>query len=313
MKKMLTIGSLLALCSACNSDQGLKQLQWRELALVTGDFDNVGESLLRMDIGYTEYEGFISAPVYNPEVDASTAGLNPLKLENLFMGLDSDGRPVMERYDAVFINSGARGFGEFAYDSVEPDDTIISDPTAETHVRGYLADGGTLVLSDWSADIIEAFWPTTIQFAGEDSCSFAPCWDAWQSGSSEQVIATVLDTGLQESLGADSVALQFAYTYWTVIQSVEPNVEVLLSGNVEYRISSSEGYGILEDVPLLLRFEPPEGGQVIFSAFHWVDQNPAIADALLLHVAEGLTPGTVATAPEDVTETEGEQADESGD
>ena len=79
----------------------------------------------------------------------------------------------MERYDAVFINSGARGFGEFAYDSVEPDDTIISDPTAEL-CSDYLADGGTLVLSDWSADIIEALWPTTIQFAGEETVTLLP-------------------------------------------------------------------------------------------------------------------------------------------
>ena len=108
-------------------------------------------------------------------------------------------------------------------------------------------------------------------------------------GTSEQVIARVHDMELQNKLGTDSVALGFDFSYWSVIQSVGDGVTVHLSGDVEYRISGSEGYGTLEDVPLLVSFRAG-GGQVIFSSFHWSSQNSAVADTIMLHVAEGLTP-----------------------
>ena len=94
---------------------------------------------------------------------------------------------------------------------------------------------------------------------------------------------------LQQQLGTDAVTLQFDFTYWTVIESVADDVDVYLRGDVEYRLSDSEGYATLEDVPLLVGFNVG-GGRVIYSSFHWHSQNENIADTIMLRVAEGLTP-----------------------
>ena len=54
---------------ACQSDQGLKQLRYENIAVVNGDFDNMQEILVRLDIGATEFEGYISQPIFDPEDD----------------------------------------------------------------------------------------------------------------------------------------------------------------------------------------------------------------------------------------------------
>ena len=56
----------------CSSEQEIKALRWDDVALVSGDFDHMGASLVRMGIDYTEFEGFISQAVYNPELDADS-------------------------------------------------------------------------------------------------------------------------------------------------------------------------------------------------------------------------------------------------
>ena len=63
----------------------------------------------------------------------------------------------------------------------------------------------------------------------------------------------------------------------------------MLSGDIEYRISDGEGYGTLEDVPLLVGFNVGRG-RVVFSSFHWRSQNPTQANQLMLVAVEGLNP-----------------------
>ena len=147
-----------------------------------------------------------------------------------------------------------------------------------------------MVLSDWAGDLVEAAWPDAIQFAREGNCDAEDgCWDIGQSGVSTSVVARVTDDLLQQQLGTDAVTLQFDFTYWTVMESVADDVDVYLRGDVEYRLSDSEGYATLEDVPLLVGFNVG-GGRVVYSSFHWHSQNENIADTIMLRVAEGLTP-----------------------
>ena len=284
MKKTIVVLPLFLL--ACKSDQEIQALRWDQLALVSGDFDNMGEPLVRLGVGYTEFEGFISQAVYNPEISSDNFQLS---VENLLLGENTDGSLVMNDYDALFISSGTRGLGQYEYNGVEEDNFLVNDPIVLENLDSFTSKGKSLVISDWAGDLIEAAWPDKIQFVNEDRCEELTCWDVGQMGTSEQVIARVHDMELQNKLGTDSVALGFDFSYWSVIQSVGDGVTVHLSGDVEYRISGSEGYGTLEDVPLLVSFRAG-GGQVIFSSFHWSSQNSAVADTIMLHVAEGLTP-----------------------
>ncbi len=278
---------MLSTFLGCNSDQEIKALRWDDVAMISGDFDHMGASLIRLGIDYTEFEGFISQAVYNPELDPDAFQLTA---EYLLEGETESGGLVMNEYDVLFINSGTRGLGDLEYNSMDSDATFVSNPQIAENLYSFTSKGHSLVLSDWAGDLIESAWPDAIQFARETTCdSTEGCWDIGQAGVSTSVVARVTDDLLQQQLGTDSVTLQFDFTYWTVMESVDDDVDVYLRGDVEYRLSDSEGYATLEDVPLLVGFNAG-GGRVIFSSFHWHSQNADMADILLLRVAEGLTP-----------------------
>ena len=60
---------------------------------------------------------------------------------------------------------------------------------------------------------------------------------------------------------------------------------------VGYRISDSEGAGMLYRVPLLVSFSAG-AGTVVFSSFHWRAQTPAVIDTIAETVVNGLAVGT---------------------
>ena len=274
---------LMGLLSSACIEQGLNRQPIREIAVVTGDFDNMAENLDRLEVGYQIYEGFICCASYDSSIDPSGTAL---KAETLFTGESESGLREILNYDAVFLNSGSRGWGSYEYNSIEEDDGFLSDETALTNIEEFVARGGLLVASDWTYDVVAAIWPDMVQFM--DGGDEKP--DAAQAGVLGSVQADVVDAGLEELLDQESVTLDFNYSNWTIIESVGAETEVFLRGDVKYRVSASEGYDNLSDVPLLVRFEHGQG-QVVFSAFHWNAQTADLADTLLLEVAEGLQAG----------------------
>ena len=279
----------LALCvglCAC-SEQELKAFSFDDIAVVQGDFDSMNDILLRLDIPSTVYEGFIAGAVYDEDIDPD---INSLKIEALLREQNDSGRSTMFAYDAVFLNSGVRGLGEYKYNSVDPDDALISDDVVLENVLNYVDGGNTLVLSDWAGDLVEAIWPDKIQFVNEGLCGEVLCLDSSQVGTSESLLVDVINEDAQRELGTDNISLSFDFSYWTAIQSVAEDVDIYLRGDIEYRISDGEGYGTLEDVPLLVGFDVGRG-RVVFSSFHWRSQNPTQANQLMLIAVEGLNPG----------------------
>jgi hypothetical protein len=269
--------------SGC-SEQSLKAFDFENIAVVQGDFDSMNDVLIRLDVSAMAYEGFIAGAVYDDEIDPD---LNVLKVENLLRDRNEGDQPVMNAYDAIFINSGVRGLGAYKYNNVDPDDTFLSDPIVLENVQQFVEGGGSLILSDWAGDLIEAIWPDQIDFVNEGICGSPPCWDAPQVGTSEDVLADVLPTDLQQELGTDNISLSFDFSYWTAMASVSSDVEVFLQGDIEYRISDGEGYGVLEDVPLLVVLNLGRG-KIVFSSFHWRSQNPTQGNQLMLSAVEGL-------------------------
>jgi hypothetical protein len=286
--------ALLVPLWACESDQGINELLFENIAMTTGDFDQMSESLIRMDIGYTEFEGLISQAVYDTEMDPS---MNSLKVETLLQGADENNNPVLLEYDAAFLNSGTRGLGSVVYNGLEDDNGLLEDPQVAENLNEFMRQGRTLVVSDWAGDLIEAVWPDRIQFVDEED------WDASQVGTSEAVIADVVDAGVEAALGTNNVEVSFDFTYWTAMESVASDVDVYLRGDIEYRMGDAEGYGTLSDVPLLVGFTV-DRGRVIFSSFHWRVQNPAMADMLMLSVVNGLIPGTNSAYVEEANDAE---------
>ncbi len=254
------------------------------VAVVAGDFDNIGESLGRQLIAHQTYEGFICCASYDPDLDPE---LIALKSETLFTGQsEAGGREIFE-YDAVMLNSGARGFGEWQYNGVEADDHLVSDPTVVANTVEWVERFGLLWVSDWSYDLVEAGWPELIDFYGDDLVL-----DEAQVGAIGRVEARVTDTALEEALGSSSLSLDFNYSDWMVMEAVagDDSVDVLLRGDAEVKLSASEGYGVVQDVPLLVSFDHGSG-QVILSSFHWNAQNADLVDTILLTIARGLNEG----------------------
>jgi hypothetical protein len=263
-------------------DNTISQQPIREIAVVTGDFDHMSEGLDRLLLSYTEYEGFICCAAYDATVDPEANGL---KTEGLFTGSTEGAGRELFIYDAVFLNSGSRGWGAYEYNGVAEDNQLLSDPEVLQNIEEFVAQGNTLVLTDWTYDLIEAIWPEMLEFYGEDTEV-----DAAQAGLLGTVSATVTDTVLATSLDQENVNVAFNFSNWSVIESVASDVKVHLRGDIPYRISASEGTGILEDVPLLVSFEKG-GGQVIFASFHWAAQTPELGQALMTEIVGGLKAG----------------------
>jgi len=274
--------------SGCKNEQELKELNFENIAAVTGDFDQVEETLTRLDIATTAYEGYIDRAVYDPSIQPEA---NSLKSEQLFEDSDDSNVPEISRYEAVFVDSGTRGFGAWVYNGTDADDSLVTNPTVIAHVQDYVTNGGTLIVSDWAYDLVEACWPDAIEFAGEDTEL-----DDAQRGTSDEVTADVLDLDLQDALsGNTTLAVQYDYSYWTAIESVGPETEVYLSGDVTYHKSGAEGDVALLDSPLLVGFQS-EGGQVLFSTFHWRAQRSEVSQDILLGLIDGLSAGPGYTA-----------------
>ncbi|MEC7947694.1 MAG: hypothetical protein VX265_09015 [Myxococcota bacterium] len=267
--------------TACKNEQGIAEIRIEQVAAVAGDFDRLESSLFRNGVQTELYEGYINAPVYDVDEDAEI-GVTPLQVERLFSETDADGEPLLYSFDALFLNSGTRGLGQFVYNDVDPDDALVTDPAVVETLRAYVARRRTVVASDWSYDLIEQAWPERITFLEESQGL-----DAAQRGTSRSVVARVTDEALADALGNSQLEVFFDFSYWSVMQSVGRGVTVHLRGDVEYRPTDGSSAARLVDVPLLVSFEH-EGGRVILSSFAWRAQRQVVADTLMLTMVEGL-------------------------
>jgi hypothetical protein len=269
----------LAALAACKQDQGFAEISIENTVIVTGDFDRLEDPLLRADVKNQVFEGYIVQPVYEL---SETSGESVQQVEALFDGRDEDGQPLLYTYDALFVNSGARGFGAYVYNAVDADDSLVADPAVIDQVSTFVERNRTVVVTDWAYDLVEAAWPDKIQFLQEDDGL-----DGAQLGVSETVIARVTDPDLAGALGADQVELQTPWGYWTVMEDVADGVTVHMRGDVDWRQTDGGGSARIEDVPLVVSFEH-EGGRVVYSSFAWRAQRQEVADGLLAALVEGL-------------------------
>ncbi len=278
MRPAAWMASLLMGANACTPDQGFAQILVENTVVISGDFDRLEEPLLRADVPNDVFDGYTVQPVYEDEsgsvVDA---------VESLWTAQDEDGQLVLFSYDAMFVNSGARGLGAYVYNDVEADDQLVGDPDTVALVTDFASSRGrTLVVTDWAYDLVEAGWEDQITFLNEDDGL-----DAAQVGLNESIVATVTDDTLVASLGSNQLEVQFDFGYWTVIEDVANSVTVHMRGNVQYRKDDGSGTESLDDVPLLVSFESGTG-TVVYSAFSWRAQRPEVADLLLSTLVTGI-------------------------
>ncbi len=290
--RLPSVGLLIGLgvAAGCKSDNEIKSITLDKIAVVTGDFDRVEESLARFDVLHDVYEGYIDQAIYEEGVDPSV--MNP-KVESLWLGTNPDGDPTAADYDAIFVNSGSRGLGAYVYNSVEADDSLLIDPQVAVAVDAFTLRRGSLVVSDWGYDLVEHLWPDQITFLNE-----ADGPDAAQAGLDASVLASVDDPALRDALGTAQLEVAFDFSYWSVMMDVGPDVTVHMSGDITFRSSAGQGALELRDVPLLVSF-PAGNGLVILSSFAWKAQSAGVTDTILSTLLEGLdTAGQAADSTE---------------
>ncbi|MFT7517911.1 MAG: hypothetical protein ACI9MC_000035 [Kiritimatiellia bacterium] len=254
---------------ACNESQiTLRRVD--SVAVTVGDFDNVQAPFNRQVLPTTSYDGIISAATWDETYESAPGGLN---VEGLFLG---DKNREIISHGTVFVASGTRGFGLRQYNSLQPDDQIVSDANAISNTQFYVRGGGVLLLTDWAYDMIPAAFPDKIDFVGDET------FDVAQRGKIGRISARVTDEELEAELQTDVLSLTYDFSNWAVMEDVlDDNVRVYLRGDVQYLAPDGEGYITVEDAPLLVSFQPDNTGQVVYSSFHLDAQNPAVIDSIL--------------------------------
>ena len=202
-----------------------------KVAVVLGDFDNVGGLLNDLEIpfdsyGHSNYMNLLTRP------------------------------DLLAQYDIIFFNCGM------------PMDWIASRGVVSSNLQDYVADGGSIYASDWAHGIVEAAFPYAIDFHGDDSI-LSP--DEFEShthdhpyvGASQNVLADVLDPTMAGAIGNTNASLYYDLDAWVLPQAAGPGSSVMLQGSV---YSYTDRMRLVENAPLALQFSA--GGSVIYTSFH---------------------------------------------
>jgi hypothetical protein len=208
--------------------------QAMNIAVVSGGYDNM-QSLL-------EQMGFINYSI----IDGNSA--------SVLTQFVSDPENLAA-FDVVFFNGGHVENGIF-YDLDNPSNPVVS--TVLDSLRDYVYDGGSVVASDWSYDVIERAWPGAIDFLGSGLPNEA------QLGDYGVVDAAVPDASLAAFIGSSSVRIEFDLPVWPVIIGTESWVTDHLTANITYR-EGTETYQV-PGATLLASFNGGRG-RVGFSTF----------------------------------------------
>ena len=156
-----------------------------EIAVVTGDYDNI-EGFLS-DLGF-------SHDIYN--------ALDSSEFQDLLLD-----PAVLDTYDIVFINCNTTF------------DLKAMSAYIGPNLRDFVEGGGSVYASDYSYYLIEAAFPEAASYPGNDSDP----GDAWGEGSTGVVDADLIAPDMAVALGKDSVLINYN-TSWVPIKSTIGNV-----------------------------------------------------------------------------------------
>lgn len=205
----------------------------RRYLVVQGTFDKIEQVLSRM--GLNNVDLLEGVPADPSELWSTAAFSNYETLSN---------------YDAVFVNCG-----------ISETDLVLGLNTAvKENLRRYIQEGGSLYVSDWAYDLVEAVWPERIDFLSDDTENSAA-----EHGEDGVYAADVLEPGLAEYVGAGRVDIGFNFGNFAIVSQVLSGVTTYLRADVGYRVNG--GVSTLTDVPVTVGFSDG-AGRVIFTSFH---------------------------------------------
>ena len=202
-----------------------------KVAVVVGDYDNVGGLLNDLEIpfdsyGHSNYMNLLTSP------------------------------ELLAEYDIIFFNCGM------------PMDWIASRGVVSSNLQDYVADGGSMYASDWAHGIVEATFPYAIEFYGDDDILNPDdvglhTHEHPYVGASQNVLADVLDPTIAGAIGNTTASLYYDLDAWVLPQSAGPGSSIMLQGSV---YSFTDRMRLVDNAPLALQFSA--GGRVIYTSFH---------------------------------------------
>ncbi len=212
------------------------------IALVTGDYDDVGQVLNTIGIDNEHIEVF----------ESSTANNNIQWVDDLLLNYER-----LQTFDIVFLNCGAGDRRFTGRPAIFGFPAIPVSTQAIANLRQFVAEGGSVYASDWAYTFVEATWPDFVDFAGNESV------DAAKVGFAPfDVTSSITDAAMSSSLGQTSMELHYPLAQWAVMESVSAETTVYVRANAKLDTGVT-----LQNVPHTIAFRPG-AGRVLFTSFH---------------------------------------------
>jgi hypothetical protein len=199
------------------------------IAVISGDYDHIEDIIASMGLEYTLYRGTFGSPEY------LTFLRDPV---------------AMAEFDIIFMNCG-----------ISQDWYYTARDEVRDNIRTFVENGGSIYTSDWAYYFVELPFPAKFTFYGNDNVIGAA-----KVGVAGTVIANVVDPTMQAIMGASTADINFDLDMWVVLESVGPDVDIMLEG----RVFVTDGWGSstsIPNAPIAARFDFGEG-RVIYTAFH---------------------------------------------
>lgn len=200
-----------------------------KIAVITGQYDNIQALLTDMGVEYDTYNG---------------------KTGTAYIDFLTDPEKMAE-YNIIFFNCGIS-------------DGWISSNKSEigTNIKDYIVGGGSIYASDWAFYFFESAFTDAVDFYGNDSDV-----NSARKGVAGELSVDVVDETMQAILGGSTAKLNYDLDVWAVPQSVNSDVEILVSGDPSVY---ADDWGLeideLNNVPLALRLD--KEGSAIYTSFH---------------------------------------------
>jgi hypothetical protein len=255
----------------CVTENNLTGGDLGKIAVTAGDFDDVQSPFDRNDVATDRFDGIIAVATWDEDYESAAQAF---RVEGLFPDINA-----LTAYKTVIVGSGTRGMGRTVYNGVAPDDAFVADEAVRENVRTFVRKGGTLVVTDWAYDLVEATWPDEIEFLGDDGI-----YDAAQAGDLATVVAPIGNEDLKRAIGMEEMVVDLNFSNWAVIDSVDgADAITWMTADTSYRLPDGEGNQAHPGTPILVTLYP-EGtgaGKVVVCSFHFDAQTDAVIDELV--------------------------------
>ena len=220
-----------------------------DIAVVTGQYDNIQSILNRLNIPFDEFSGY-----WNWEEEDVSAPTEHLEL------MRDPAR--MASFDIIFFNCGM-------------EDTWTLEPDIIQNLKDYVTNGGSIYASDQAYYVLEGTFPEAADFVGNDEEQ----WSA-NMGTMGHVQGEIVSGALKGVLGKDSADINYDLDAWASVEAAG-EAETLISGTFQYMDMNSDDFSMQTNTgPLAVRHTVGDG-VVLFTTFHNEPQLTEDMDNLL--------------------------------